>query len=207
MVKPRSEKLCNLPWPGGDGKAGIWTQGLPALETKLFSFLLMMFLSWNSISEAKLLFTFEVWTFHEAINPDCPWRSTHIHRSDGSHAHLSASCLATLFPLKCLPVYKLGKRVPHGFILSPCLFKLYAEYIMQKDGLDDSQVGIKIARSNEQTTTWSSWLHEFHKYSVEWEKLSKIIYKFAWFYLYDIQTQTMNLLSYNSRWLLTLERS
>ena len=30
--------------------------------------------------------------------------------------------------------------------MSPYLFKLYAEYIMQKDGLDDSQVGIKIAR-------------------------------------------------------------
>ena len=30
--------------------------------------------------------------------------------------------------------------------MSPYLFKLYAEYIMQNDGLDDSQVGIKIAR-------------------------------------------------------------
>lgn len=60
------------------------------------------------------------------------------------------------------------------------------------------------SNENEQTTTPCSWLHEFHKYSVEWEKLSKINYKFVW--LYDVQTQTMSVLSYNSRWLLTLER-
>ena len=34
------------------------------------------------------------------------------------------------------------------FILSSCLFNLYAEYIMQNSGLDDSQVGIKITRKN-----------------------------------------------------------
>ena len=32
-----------------------------------------------------------------------------------------------------------------GHILSPCLFKLYAEYIMQNAGLDEAQAGIKIA--------------------------------------------------------------
>ena len=35
-----------------------------------------------------------------------------------------------------------------GYILSPCLFNLYAEYIIQNAGLDDSQGGIKIARRN-----------------------------------------------------------
>ena len=40
----------------------------------------------------------------------------------------------------------LGKEYDKAEQLSPYLFKLYAEYIMQKDGLDDSQVGIKIAR-------------------------------------------------------------
>ena len=35
-----------------------------------------------------------------------------------------------------------------GCILSPCLFNLYAEYIMRNDGLDDAQAGIKIARRN-----------------------------------------------------------
>ena len=43
---------------------------------------------------------------------------------------------------------KIGKGVHQGCILSPCLFNLYAEYIMQNAGLDDSQAGIKIAGRN-----------------------------------------------------------
>ena len=38
--------------------------------------------------------------------------------------------------------------VPQGCILSPCLFNLHAEYIMQNVELDESQAGIKIARRN-----------------------------------------------------------
>ena len=36
----------------------------------------------------------------------------------------------------------------HGYILSPCLFNLYAEYIMKNIGLDESHTGIKIAGRN-----------------------------------------------------------
>ena len=44
--------------------------------------------------------------------------------------------------------FKTGRSVHLGCILSLCLFNLYAEYIMQNAGLDDSQVGIKIAGRN-----------------------------------------------------------
>ena len=44
--------------------------------------------------------------------------------------------------------FKIGKGAHQGCILSPCLFKLYAEYIMQNTSLDESQAGIKIAGRN-----------------------------------------------------------
>ena len=40
--------------------------------------------------------------------------------------------------------FKIGKKVHQGCVLSPCLFNLYAEYIMQNAGLDEAQAGIKI---------------------------------------------------------------
>ena len=43
---------------------------------------------------------------------------------------------------------KIGKGVYQGCILSPCLFNLYVEYIMQNARLDEAQAGIKIARRN-----------------------------------------------------------
>ena len=44
--------------------------------------------------------------------------------------------------------FQIGKGVCQGYILSPCLFNLYAEYIMQNGRMDEAQAGIKIARRN-----------------------------------------------------------
>ena len=44
--------------------------------------------------------------------------------------------------------FQIGKRVYQGCILSPCLFNLYAEYIMRNAGLEEAQAGIKISGRN-----------------------------------------------------------
>ena len=44
--------------------------------------------------------------------------------------------------------FQIRKGVRQAYILSPCLFNLYAEYIMRNAGLDEAQAGIKIARRN-----------------------------------------------------------
>ena len=57
--------------------------------------------------------------------------------------------------------FQIGKGVRQGCILSPCLFNLYAEYIMRNAGLEEAQAGIKIAWRNinnlryaDDTTLW-----------------------------------------------------
>ena len=44
--------------------------------------------------------------------------------------------------------FQIGKGVRQGYILSPCLFNFYAEYIMRNVGLEEAQAGIKIAGRN-----------------------------------------------------------
>ena len=44
--------------------------------------------------------------------------------------------------------FQIGKGVCQGYILSPCLFNLYSEYIMQNARLDEAEAGIKIAKKS-----------------------------------------------------------
>ena len=44
--------------------------------------------------------------------------------------------------------FQIGKEVHQGCVLSPCLFNLFAEYIMRNAALEEAQAGIKIARRN-----------------------------------------------------------
>ena len=44
--------------------------------------------------------------------------------------------------------FQIGKGIHQGWILSPCLFNLYAEYIMRNTGLEEAQAGIKISGRN-----------------------------------------------------------
>ena len=46
--------------------------------------------------------------------------------------------------------FQIGKEVCQGYMLSPCLFNLHAEYLMRNAGLDEAQAGIKIAGRNNQ---------------------------------------------------------
>ena len=75
--------------------------------------------------------------------------------------------------------FQIGKGVYQGFILSPCLFNLYAEYIMRNAGLDEAQAGIKIARNNlryaDDTTLMAESKEEIKRLSMQVKEESEKI--------------------------------
>ena len=65
--------------------------------------------------------------------------------------------------------FQIGKGVCQGFILSPCLFNLYAEYIMWNARLDEAQAGIKIATRNINNLYW------INDFSAHWFKMQHLL--------------------------------
>ena len=70
-------------------------------------------------------------------SPDCLLRNLYA----GQEATVRTVCGTTDW-------FQIGKAVRQGCILSPCLFKFYADYIMRNAGLEEAQAGIKVARRN-----------------------------------------------------------
>ena len=59
--------------------------------------------------------------------------------------------------------FKIGKGVHQGCILSPCLFNLHAEYVMQNAGLDEAQARIKIAGRNINNLRYADEHHSYDR--------------------------------------------
>jgi len=70
--------------------------------------------------------------------------------------------------------FQIGKGVCQGCILSPCLFNLYAEYIMSNAGLDEAQAGIKIAR---RTTNYLRYIYDITLMAESEEELKSLSMK------------------------------
>ena len=69
--------------------------------------------------------------------------------------------------------FQIGKGVSQGCILSPCLFNLYAEYIMRNAGLDEAQARIKIAGKNINNLRYA----DDTTFMVEFEELKSLLMK------------------------------
>ena len=69
--------------------------------------------------------------------------------------------------------FQIGKGVHQGFILSPCLFNLYAEYIMKNAELEEAQAGIKISGRNTNNLRYS----DNTTLMAEYEELKSLLMK------------------------------
>ena len=83
--------------------------------------------------------------------------------------------------------FQVGKGICQGCILSPCLFNLYAEYIMRNAGLDEAQAGIKIGRRNinnlryaEDTTLMTESEEELKSFLMKVKEESEKVKRRSW---------------------------
>ena len=77
--------------------------------------------------------------------------------------------------------FQIGKGVCQGCILSPCLFNLYAKYIMRNTGLEDAQAGIKVSRRNinnlryaDDTTLMAESKENWRASGWKWKRVKKL---------------------------------
>ena len=82
-------------------------------------------------------------TVENALRDGIPYHLTCLLRN--SHSGQEGTVRTGHRKTDCLQI---GKGVHQGCILSPCVFNLYAEYIMRNAGVYEAQAGIKIARRN-----------------------------------------------------------
>ena len=69
--------------------------------------------------------------------------------------------------------FQIGKGVCQGCILSPCLFNLYAQYVMTNAGLDEAQAGIKIAGRNINNLRYAEYITLMEESKEELKSLLK----------------------------------
>ena len=67
---------------------------------------------------------------------------------------------------------QIGKGVHQGYILSSCLFNLYAEYIMRNARLEEAQAGIKISRRDNNNLRYA---HLHHPYGRKWRRTKELL--------------------------------
>ena len=75
--------------------------------------------------------------------------------------------------------FQIGKGVRKGYILSSCLFNLYAEYIMRNTGMEETQAGIKIARRNTNNFSYADTTTLMAESEEELESLLRRVKKLA----------------------------